>query len=354
MESCNFQWKFIILFLKSTTFQWKCYNFPHRCVSCPPRVVLILKMILFLGFTIENIFAKYLGSESILFIQYHINRSCLMLVIHSIVPILYFIIYYLYFGGARLPNVALVQYFWSMLIALALILPIFTLSLIAYYKRNNWENHPIAKILVKYSNTPEIAASWKTVAAEINNEYRRQEKLVKRFSAITKIIATENWIMKTSLYFVHFAHQSDTAIIAINSDSHNISIQDTHDSVQFVNIEVKPTRNGVRSFKIRINSLDFKDLQDRLNRPITILSSVKFHTSVIDRFVAVFNEEISRNPRYPFPQSNIDSCFACMVKRPDVKINKTCLDGNGENNCSNCFCRPMWWVSFENIFKHVP
>lgn len=250
--------------------------------------------------------------------------------------------YYLYFGGARLPNIAFIQHFWSMLIALALILPIFTIALIAYYKQNNWENHPIAKILRKYSNTPDVGASWVTVAAEINNEYRRQEKLVKRFSAITKIIVTENWIMKTSLYFVHFAHQSDTALIAVESDSHNISIHDSNDSVQFVNIEVKATRNGVKSFKIRINSLDFKDLQDRLNRPITILSSVKFHTTIIDRFVAVFNEEIKRNPRYPVPQSNIDSCFACMVKRPDVKINKTCLDRNGENNCTNCFCRPMW------------
>lgn len=289
-------------------------------------------------------FSKYLGSESILFIQYHINRSCLILIIHSVLPIIYFMTYYLYFGGARLPNIALIQYFWSMLIILSFLLPIFTICLIAYYyKRNNWENHPIAKILRKYSNTQENRASWVTVAAEINNEFRRQEKLVKRFSAITKIIVTENWIMKTSLYFVNFAHQSDTALIAVNSDSHNISIHDNNDSVQFVNIEVKPTRNGVKSFKIRINSLDFKDLQDRLNRPITILSSVKFHTTIIDRFVAVFNEEIKRNPRFPFAQSNIaDSCFACMVRRPDVKINKTCPDRNGEHNCTNCFCRPMW------------
>lgn len=262
--------------------------------------------------------------------------------IHSILPILYFMTYYFYFGAYKTPYIAM-RYAWSSLIVMALILPLFSMCLIAYYKKNDWSNHPIAKILRKYSNQPEERDSWKVVAAEINNEYRRQDKLVKKFSAITKIIVTENWIMKTSLYFVHFAHQSDTALIAVNTDTHNISIQDTNDSAQFVNIEVKPTRANVRKFKIRINSLDFRDLQDRVNRPITVLSSVSFHTTIIDRFVNVFNEEIKNNPRYPrTPQSNDDTCFACMIKRPDVKINKTCLDRPGDGNCTNCFCRPMW------------
>lgn len=242
------------------------------------------------------------------------------------------------------------QYVWTSLICMAMVLPLFTICLIAYYQRDQWENHPIAKMLKRYSNTPNVTGSWRVVASEINNEYRRQEKLVKKFSAITKIIVTENWIIKTSLYFVNFAHQSDTALIAVNSDSHNISIQDTNDSVQFVNIEVKPTRSGVKSFKIRINSLDFRDLQDRINRPITVLSSVSFHTTIIDRFVQVFNQEIKNNPQYPRnSQSSVDSCFACMVKSPDVKINKTCLDRPGEANCTNCFCRPMW---YKHTFKY--
>lgn len=246
-------------------------------------------------------------------------------------------IYYLYFdltfGGSVL------QYFWILLCIMSVILPFAVMALIYYYKRNNWENHPIPKTLKKYSNTNQ---SWTVVAGEINNEYRRNDKLVKRFSSITKIIATENWIMKTSLYFVHFAHQSDSALIADKSDAHSISIHDSTDGVQFVNIQVKPTRAGVKNFTIRINSLDFKDLQDRVNRPITILSSVKFHTSLIDRFIDVFVAEAKKNPKYSAPETNLDSCFACMAKSPDVKINKKCNDGTHENNCTNCFCRPMW------------
>lgn len=295
-----------------------------------------------LGFTIENLFSDYLGSETVLFIQYHINRSCLALLVHSVLPVIYFMIYYMYFGAA-FGGTSGLQLYWDFLWALSVILPFAVVGLIFYYKSNNWEKHPIARILQKYCNTNQ---SWTVVAAEINNEYRRNDKLVKRFNSINKIIATENWIMKTSLYFVHFAHQSDSALIADRSDEHQISITDTNDGVQFVNIQVKPTRAGVRNFIIRINSLDFRDLQDRVNRPIVVLESVRFHTSLIDRFVEVFKVEARKNPRYMSPEVIEDStCFACMITIPNVKIFKGCADGNRDHNCTHCFCRPMWCLS---------
>ena len=274
-----------------------------------------------------------------MFVQYHINRSCLTLLVHSIIPLVYFLIYYLYFNNMNFGQHLILRYFWMCLVTTAVVLPFAVMSLIYYYKRNNWENHPIPKILKKYCNLTD--QSWTVVAAGINNEYMKSEKLVKRFNSISKIVATENWIMKTSLYFVYFAHQSDTALIVDKSDSHPISIQDSMDSVQFVNIQVKPTRAGVKHFIIRINSLDFKDLQDRVNRPITILSSVKFHTSLIDRFIEVFVAEAKKNPRYSSPRANVETCFACMTNTPDVKINKSCTVAR-ETNCMNCFCQPMW------------
>lgn len=297
---------------------------------------------LLLGVTIENLFANYLGSETLLFVQYHINRSCLTLLVHSVLPLIYFLIYYLHFDNLSFGD-SIFKYFWMTLTCLAVILPFAVTGLICYYKRNNWENHPIAKILKRYCNSTD--QRWELVAAEVNNEYRRSNKLVKRFSSIAKIIVTENWVMKTSVYFCHFAHQSDSALIADKSDSHRISIHDSSDSVEFVNIQVKPTRPGVRPFTIRINSLDFKDLQDRVNRPITVLSSVKFHTSLIDRFIDVFTAEAKKNPRYIAPAGVVDSCFACMVNPPDVKINRNCPDEPRDTRCSNCFCRPMWCCS---------
>ena len=58
---------------------------------------------------------------------------------------------------------------------------------------------------------------------------------------------------------------------------------------------VKPTRTKIRNFTIRINSLDFKELQDKISRPITVLSSVKLHASITDQFVEVFAQEVRLN-----------------------------------------------------------
>lgn len=52
------------------------------------------------------------------------------------------------------------------------------------------------------------------------------------------------------------------------------------DAIQFVNIRVKPMRAGVTEFMIRINALEFKSLQDRMMRPITILDGVTFSKTV--------------------------------------------------------------------------
>ena len=62
--------------------------------------------------------------------------------------------------------------------------------------------------------------------------------------------------------------------------------------------QVKPTRIGAQSFNIRLNALDFKDLQDKVSRPITVLENVTFHRTVLDRFIDTFKEEVAKNHYY--------------------------------------------------------
>lgn len=78
-----------------------------------------------------------------------------------------------------------------------------------------------------------------------------------------------------------------------------------------MNIRVKPTRVGVSEFIIRINALDFKSLQDRMLRPITILDGVTFNKTVIDRFIEVFKQQISLNPKYNTEE-------VCFDKNTDI------------------------------------
>lgn len=87
------------------------------------------------------------------------------------------------------------------------------------------------------------------------------------------------------------------------------------DTIQFVDILVKPTRADVPEFLIRINALDFKTLQDRMLRPITILDGVKFNKTIIDRFIDVFIHQIRLNPVY-------SSTAVCIFKVKLLVLNK--------------------------------
>lgn len=63
-------------------------------------------------------------------------------------------------------------------------------------------------------------------------------------------------------------------------------------------LQVKPTRAMAKAFDIRLNALDFKDLQDKVSRPIIVLQNITFHRTLLDRFIDTFKEEVNRNPFY--------------------------------------------------------
>lgn len=57
-------------------------------------------------------------------------------------------------------------------------------------------------------------------------------------------------------------------------------------------------RAMAQEFDIRLNALDFKDLQDKVSRPIAILHNITFHKTLLDRFIDAFKEEVNKNPFY--------------------------------------------------------
>lgn len=71
-------------------------------------------------------------------------------------------------------------------------------------------------------------------------------------------------------------------------------------------MQVKPTRAMAEAFDIRLNALDFKDLQDKVSRPIIVLQNITFHRTLLDRFIDTFKEEVNRNPAYDTTQVSSD------------------------------------------------
>lgn len=311
------------------------------CIVYPPTEFISA------GLTIKDIFSDLLGRENEFFVQYHLRRSVITLFVHSMLPFGYIC------GLILFEHINLVRVLqgyhniWLIFIVCAVQLPLHMLYKVLRWSTNNWSNHPIVRNLVTYCNNNNVEnnnATWSTIASDINTEYRRVDKTIINTNSVSCVIATDNWIIKVMPYKILVAHQSDTILIVNKSDTHNMSPV-TRGEVQFINIQVKPTRTGAVPFDVRINALDFKNLEDRVSRPIAILQNIKFHKTLLDRFIDNFKEQVQENPVYEFVDE-VGQCIGCMQATSNVKLFKQCttdVAGHSED-CATCYCRPMWCI----------
>ncbi|KAF4533133.1 hypothetical protein B566_EDAN007944 [Ephemera danica] len=287
------------------------------------------------GFTIESIFANWLGSEDLHFVQYHIRRSVATLALHSLIPFGY-IFGLSHFSSVNVANMFLKgTYIWKIAIALSIICPLIVFLYIKRWSKHQWREHPIAQTLALYC-TPQ--QSWIAVATDINVEFRRIDKICIQTSSVIKIIATDHWLIKVSPYTMKVAHQSDVALCLLSSDTHTVS-PDNPGGAQFLNLEVKSVRRGISPFQLRLNAFHFKDLQDKILQPIANIGNVTFPRTLSDRFLEAFQEQVEKNIVYT-TNEELEPCIGCMQNTSNIKLQKLC--GTGADFCQTCFCRPMW------------
>lgn len=135
------------------------------CILYPPSEFVAL------GLTIDNIFSKYLGSETIQFTQYQIRRTSLTLFMHSLLPIGYVIIYSFNFMDVEAFDAVWKLWFWYGISLLSLILPIFTSFTVWQWSLEGWQKHPLCKSLKLFTND----SRWESISEDINTEYRRYD-----------------------------------------------------------------------------------------------------------------------------------------------------------------------------------
>lgn len=162
------------------------------------------------GLTPENILSKWLqdsNSEEVQFIQHHIVRTAGTLIIHCSLPFLY-LIGYMYFAIIVDEAFDSVQelfatyppFYHSLVLASMLVITASTLVYYWYY--DSWKNHPMVRKLASHSlNNP-----WTRLANDINDEFRRIDKITIKTSTLSKVVVTDNWIIQACLYFE--AHSS--------------------------------------------------------------------------------------------------------------------------------------------------
>ena len=64
------------------------------------------------------------------------------------------------------------------------------------------------------------------------------------------MIVTDSWVMRTSTYNVHIAHQGDVHLTLSAAEEHELS-HESPTGAQFLSIHVSSIRQGVKPFSIR-------------------------------------------------------------------------------------------------------
>ena len=134
-----------------------------------------VKFALQIGLTVPNLCGSWLGSENLQFVQYHLRRTVATIIIHSLLPLGFFV------GLAVFESyVSLLTVLDSLLgltaFAVSIFLPAYNVFQIWSWKQRGWKTHPFVQNLSRYATG---GRSWTDVASEINAEFRRSlfEKL---------------------------------------------------------------------------------------------------------------------------------------------------------------------------------
>lgn len=295
------------------------------------------------GITIENFFSGYIGSEDIDLINFHVKRTAVTVVYHSLLPFAYFLGMTLVNGsGVTIGEIFNLSIGWHVYSSISILIIIAALTTVYYWQMNDWSNHPIIKDLMFYVDRGDGTTSWRVRASEIGNEFRRIDKYTTSHVGWSRVIVTENWIIVTSLYKINIARQDKVTLAIMQSEEHDIS-PEFNSMVQYLHLRIKPTiRRELRPFHARILSTEFKEFKDATRTTIVTLPSVKILQSVDEMFLKAFREQVGKNEVYHMV-AEAEQCIGCMHNTAEVKLVKNCAT-SGDDGCVNCYCRPSWCI----------
>lgn len=294
------------------------------------------------GVTVQNLFSGWLGSEDLGFVQYHIKRTTVTLLVHSILPLGYYFGMCIAAPDKNLWYVHSANDIWQLYFTISVALPLFSLVLVLHWSRNKWGNHPISKSIGAHA-LPQ--SSWRAVSSSINTEFRRIDKFATGAPG-ARVIVTDTWVMKVTTYYLHVAQQQDIHLTVIDSKQHELS-PDSNTPVQILTITVASINPSVKPFDIRLNSTEYGELREKLHAPIRNAANVVIHQTLSDLFLETFKSHVEVNQIYSLPSGlELEPCIGCMQVCANTKLLRLCQDdGQYEGECQQCYCRPMWCLT---------
>lgn len=292
------------------------------------------------GLTVQHLFSGWLGSEDLRFIQHHIRRSTLTLLLHCCLPLGYYVGMCFASPEQNLLYVHQATVGWQLYFSVSLAVLLVSCVLALHWSRRGWENHPICRALSAHAQPQ---SSWRAVASSINIEFRRIDKFSSGCPS-ARVIVTDTWVLKVSTYSLHVALHQDCHLTVTDSRQHSLS-PELNTPVQILTISVASLNPRVPPFHIRLKSTEYAELQEKLHAPIRNAANVVIHLTMSELFLETFKTYVRMNVVYKCPSGQeLELCIGCMQASAGVKLLRLCqADGDGE--CQECFCRPMWCLT---------
>lgn len=296
------------------------------------------------GLTVQNLFSSWLGSEDLGFIQYHVRRSSLTVLVHSALPLGYYLGMCIAAPEKNLGSIHQVSEGWRTFLLLSVLLQLSSWVLVIYWSRRRWSNHPISRVLQAHVQPP--LSSWGAVATSINTEFRRIDKFATGAPG-ARVIVTDSWVLKVTTYHIYMALQTDCHVTVTDSRQHQLS-PDSASPTEILTLRVDSINPAVRPFTIQLNSTEYAELREKLRAPIRNSPNVVIHQTISELFLDTFRAQVDLNQPYSLPTGQeVEPCIGCMQTAANTKLVRLCpAEGaDSESECQQCFCRPMWCLS---------
>lgn len=254
------------------------------------------------GLTLTHLFGRFIDKEDVKFVEHHIQRTLLTVIIHTFLPLGYFL------GFTNLiEDDGVVELWQSKLLwqcGLAVSCLVFTVGIVLAFSWSmaDWARHPVTQKLSVYGNP------WRPIAMRINVEFCQVDKFISGAGSLTRTVVTNSWIIKATPYNLYLIQQTDAILELVSSAEHSVShVSGT--GVQYLDIRVKSRRPGIESFTIRVNSMEYNDLREKLQAPLDNVRNIVIHRSLSDRFTDAFKNHVLQNARYKLPAGMVSgSC----------------------------------------------
>ncbi|XP_003458154.1 E3 ubiquitin-protein ligase TM129 isoform X1 [Oreochromis niloticus] len=294
------------------------------------------------GLTVQNLFSSWLGSEDVGFIQYHIRRTSITILVHSALPLGYYMGMCVAAPEKNLGYIYQVSDNWRAFLLLSLCLQLVSWIIVFYWSRGRWHNHPISKMLQAHVQPP--FSSWGSVAVSINTEFRHIDKFATGAPG-ARVIVTDTWVLKVTTYHIYMALQRDCHVTVTESTQHHLN-PDSASPTEILTLRVDSINPAVTPFNIKLNSTEYAELREKLRAPIRNSPNVVIHQTLSELFLETFKAQVDLNQPYVLPRGQeVEPCIGCMQVPANTKLVMLCHEAetdDDDSDCQQCHCRPMW------------